>query len=231
MAESAEAPPGSESVPPPEAGVKHFSEAQWADFARNVVATTEKMEMQEHIQNGCQRCGNSLQLWQNVLSIAAGERAFTPPGETVRVVKSQFGAGVSQANRGFCLLFDSSLQPAAAGIRGSFSARQFLYETEEYYIDLRIEPRREADRACLVGQILTRKGTDRAACGVAVRIQEGKRPLAETTANRFGEFQLEFDGTDDLCISIGGNEGNEGNEIVLPLYGVQPNSFKTRGLH
>jgi len=213
---------------PPEAGVKHFSEAQWADFARNVVETTERMAMQEHIHNGCQTCGNWLQLWQNVLSIAAGEKVFTPPSETVRVVKSQFGAEVSPPDRSFRLLFDSDLQPAAAGIRGSFSARQFLYETEEYYIDLRIEPRREADRACLVGQILTREGTDRAACGVAVRIQEGTRSLAETTANRFGEFQLEFDGADDLCISIGGSEGNE---IVLPLHGVQPNSFRTRGLH
>jgi hypothetical protein len=212
---------------PPEAGVKHFSEAQWADFARNVVSMTEKINMQEHLHNGCQSCANALELWKNVFSIATGERVLTPPSDTVRVVKSQFGAMVPQENRSFRLLFDSSLQEAAAGIRGSFSARQFLYETEEYYIDLRIEPRRDADRACLVGQILTRKGMDRAASGVAVRIQEGKRAVAETTANRFGEFQMEFDGADDLCISIGANEGNE---ILLPLYGVQPNSFKTRGL-
>ena len=116
---------------------------------------TEKINMQEHLHNGCQSCANALELWQSVFAIATGERLFTPPSETVRVVKSQFGAMASQENRSFRLLFDSSLQETA-GIRGSFSARQFLYETEEYYIDLRIEPRRDADRACLVGLILTR---------------------------------------------------------------------------
>jgi hypothetical protein len=207
--------------------VKHFSEAQWADFARNLVSSREKMSMQEHIQNGCQECGETLQVWQSVLSIAAGESVLTPPADIVRVVKSQFAVMVPEASRGFHLLFDSNLQPITAGIRGSVSARQFLYETDEYYIDLRLEPRREADRACLVGQILTRKGMGRAAEGVAVRLQKGKLPIAETIANRFGEFQLEFDGASDLSISIGGKQSNE---IVLPLYGVHVKSLETRDL-
>ena len=45
---------------------------------------------------------------------------------------------------------------------------------DDYYIDLRLEPRRETDRACLIGQILTRQGMDRAAAGISVRIQNGK---------------------------------------------------------
>ena len=36
--------------------VKHFNEAQWADFTRNVVAPKEKMDMQQHIRGGCQKC-------------------------------------------------------------------------------------------------------------------------------------------------------------------------------
>jgi hypothetical protein len=207
--------------------VKHFSEAHWADFARNVASPKETMDMQQHIDNGCQKCGETLQVWQSVLSIAAGESILTPPSDVVRVVKSQFGAMLPEANRGPRLVFDSNLQPVTAGIRGAVSARQFLYETDDYYIDLRLEPRREADRACLVGQILTRKGVGRAAEGVAIRVQKGKLPIAETVANRFGEFQLEFDGASDLCISIGGKESNE---IVLPLYGVHVKSLEPRDL-
>lgn len=185
------------------------------------------MEMQQHIDSGCQKCGDTLQVWQSLLVIAAGEGAVTPPADVVRVVKSQFAAMLPQASRGFHLLFDSNLQPITAGIRGSVSARQFLYETDEYYIDLRLEPRRDTDRACLVGQILTRRGVGHAAEGVAVRVQKGEQPIAETVANRFGEFQLEFDGASDLCISI---SSKESQEILLPLYGVHVKSLEPRDL-
>jgi len=208
--------------------VKHFSEAQWADFARNVTSQTEKMSMEQHIQGGCQKCEETLQVWRSVLAVAERESGFTPPGDIVRVVKSQLAAVVAKASRGFRVLFDSARQPITAGIRGgSVSARQFLYETDDYYIDLRVEPRREADRACLVGQILTRKGVDRAAEGVSVSIKKGKQSVAATVANRFGEFQMEFDGSSDLHISIGGDEGNE---IVLPLHGIHGKSLESKDL-
>ncbi len=73
--------------------------------------------------------------------------SFTPPDDTVRVVKSQFVAIQPAAGSGVRLVFDSMLQPLAAGTRGSITARQFLYETDEYYIDLRLEPRTESVNA------------------------------------------------------------------------------------
>jgi hypothetical protein len=206
---------------------EHFSEDQWADFARSLAAPKEQMSMQQHIQGGCQKCEETLQVWQSVLDVAVKESGYNPPADIVRVVKTQLAAVVAKASRGFRVLFDSALQPLTSGIRGSVSARQFLFETDDFYIDLRLEPRREADRACLVGQILTRKGMDRAAAGVVVHIKKGQHSLAETMANRFGEFQLEFDGAADLHISIGGSEGNE---ILLPLYGMHVKSLETRSL-
>src|SRR5271155_3320337 len=108
------------------------------------------MMMQEHIDDGCKKCAASLQMWRGVLEVARDEITFTPPADVVRVVKSQFAALIPQASHGVRLVFDSQLQPVTAGVRGSASARQFLYETDDYYIDLRVEPRREANRACLV---------------------------------------------------------------------------------
>jgi hypothetical protein len=207
--------------------VKHFSEALWADFVRNKVEPpSTKMAMQQHIDDGCQKCAATLRMWESILVIAQGESAFAPPDDIVRVAKSQFAPTVPEVNRGIRLLFDSNLQPLMAGVRGSVSARQFLYETDDYYIDLRLEPRREADRTCLVGQVLNRTGKDRGAQGVAVRLQERKLPLAETTTNQFGEFQLEFDAAADLCVSIGADE----NGIVLPLYEVRLKPVKRKGL-
>ncbi len=183
--------------------------------------------MQQHIQGGCQKCEETLQVWQSVIAIAEQEAAFMPPSDILRVVKSRFAAAALKVSRGFRMLFDSALQPVTAGIRGSVSARQFLYETDDYYIDLRLEPRRDGDRACLIGQVLTRQGMDRTAAGIAIRIQNGKVSIAETVANRFGEFQLEFDGAAGLHISIGGNEDNE---IVLPLHGVRGKSLESKDL-
>src|SRR5690242_4821463 len=118
------------------------------------------MEMQQHLNDGCGKCSAAVRTWQGVLSVASGESAFIPPDDVVRVAKSRFIPVSSGSAR---LVFDSMLQPTAVGIRGAVTARQFLYETDDYYIDLRLEPRAEADRACLVGQVLNRAGAGRAA--------------------------------------------------------------------
>jgi len=204
--------------------VKHFEEAAWADFARGLVSGKKQMTMQAHLDGGCKRCAATLSVWQSVVAIAARESVFAPPPDTVRVVKSQFAAVFPEASRGVRLLFDSNLAPAAAGIRGSVAARQFLYETDEYYIDLRLEAGPESDQACLVGQVMHRKGRDRGAQGVFIRVQEGKSLIMETSTNQFGEFQLEFGAAHGLCITV---SRGKTEEIVLPLYGVQ--AKPTRG--
>jgi len=214
------------SAPPAEVLVKHFSEASWTDFARNLVAPEMKMTMQQHIDEGCSKCANVLNTWQIVHSIARRESALTPSSDVVRVVKSQFAAVAPEKSLDFRLLFDSHLAPVPAGMRGSVAARQFLYETDEYYIDLRVEPHREAHQAALVGQVLNRTGK-RAAPGLAVLLQDGKRPVAETSTNQFGEFQFEFNATNSLSISV---KRDKSDAIVLPLYGLQVTPTERKGL-
>jgi len=176
------------------------------------------MTMQRHIDDGCKRCQSALRIWQGVAAIAEKESLFTPPSDVVHVVRSQFAAVLPQASRGVRMIFDSMLQPVTAGLRGSVAARQFLYETDDYYIDLRLEPHSAEGRACVVGQVLNRGGKKRAAQGVSVRLQEGKQAIAQTSTNRFGEFQLEFSASGGLCVSIGPDQQNE---VVLPLYGIR----------
>jgi hypothetical protein len=202
---------------PVEVELKHFSEEAWADFVRNLVAPTMRTTMQKHINHGCAKCQSAMQVWQHVLSIAKAESALTPPDDVVRISKSQFAGTFCKAKHGIHLLFDSSLEPVTVGLRGSVSARQFLYETDDYYIDLRLEPRRDADSACLIGQVLNRSVSERAAQKVPVRLRQGTRSLAETATNQFGEFQLEFDASQNLWLAIGHDEADE---IILPLYGV-----------
>jgi hypothetical protein len=213
------------TTPPREALVKHFSEASWADFARNLLSKADRMAMKQHLDEGCEKCLATLRTWESVLSVAEQESVLTPPDDIVRVVKSF--AAAAQASPGVRLIFDSNLQPALAGIRGSVAARQLLYQTDQYYVDLRLEPHRESDRGCLVGQVMNRSGADWVADGIAVQLKTGNLSLAETTANQFGEFQFDFDAATDLCISIAPDSNTE---VVLPLSTGQVKPLNNRYL-
>jgi hypothetical protein len=117
-------------------------------------------------------------------------------------------------------VFDSNLQPITVGVRGSISARQLLYETDELYIDLRLEPQRE--RVCLVGQILDRSSETRAAQGLRVQLMQGQQAVTDTATNQHGEFQLEFDAGKDVSLSIGHEKDRM---VVVPIYGVHGSSW------
>jgi len=209
-----------------EVRVKHYSDEQWADFARKLTSEAEAKAMQKHLNDGCKECAGTFAIWQGVSAFASAERAFAPPDNAVRIAKAQFDAAMPKSS-GVRLVFDSLLQPATAGVRGSIAARQFLYETDEYYIDLRLEPQIEANRACVVGQVLKRSGRDRAAQGVPVRLQEGRLAVAHTSTNEFGEFQIETAAEGSLCISI---TREQADDIILPLYGVKLNAMKHKDL-
>ena len=200
--------------------MNHFSDELWADFVRNLAPATTAQAMQKHIEDGCRKCEAVLKRWQSVFRIAQAESGFSPPEDAVRIAKAQFASVASvQQRRPVRLVFDSNLQPVTAGVRGSISARQLLYETDELYIDLRLEPQREAnrDRVCLVGQILDRTSETRASQGLKVRLLQGQQAVSDTTTNQHGEFQLEFDAGADMCLSIGHEPDRM---VVLPIYGV-----------
>jgi hypothetical protein len=205
--------------------VKHFSDELWADFVRNLAPAITAQAMQKHIEDGCTKCEAILKSWQSVFRIAQEESGYRPPEDAVRIAKAQFAAVASvQQGRLARLVFDSNLQPITAGVRGSISARQLLYETDELYIDLRLEPQREAnrDRVCLVGQILDRTSETRAAQGLKVQLLQGQQAVTDTATNQHGEFQFEFDAGKDMCLWIGHEKDRM---VVLPIYGVHGSSW------
>jgi hypothetical protein len=175
--------------------------------------------MQQHLAVGCAKCEAMLKMWQSVASVTEQELMYLPPDDQVRVAKSLLsGAAMdSWANLPVRLVFDSVLQPATAGFRGYVSTRQLLYETDQYFIDLRLEPQRDSDRFALVGQVLDRSRRGMASQGQIVRLLHGTLPLEETAINEFGEFQFEFRGEIGLSVAIGMDLENV---ILLPLYCV-----------
>ena len=111
-----------------------------------------------------------------------------------------------------------------AGTRGSIAARQFLFETDELYIDLRLDS--QAERLSLVGQIMDRARTKQAVQDLPIHLHKGTLQLVGTKTNQFGEFQLEFDASSDLYISVGVNEEQP---IFLPLYGIHSKPLNPSG--
>jgi len=153
-------------------------------------------------------------MWQGVSAIAKQEEIHTPPGDIVRVVKSQLTSLPQRKGRSLArLLFDSELQPAMAGVRGAVPARQLLYETDELCIDLRLEVRRTERRVCMIGQILNRTTAQTDLQELPVRLYEQATQLTESMTNRFGEFQMEFHSNQAISLAIGNGEETR---ITLP---------------
>ena len=196
--------------------MKHFTDTQWADFVRNQVSPGTRRAIEQHIEDGCRRCQTALKLWRGVASIAREESACAPPDHVTRVIKShRVPLKLTTVSPGVRLLFDSGLAAAAVGIRGSVSARQFLYETDQLIIDLRLAPRKDAAGMHLVGQVFDRTAKSEAQA-LPIVLTRGKTAVTRTATNLFGEFHFEFEAGQNLSVCIARSQ--ESN-IVLPLYG------------
>jgi tRNA A37 threonylcarbamoyladenosine synthetase subunit TsaC/SUA5/YrdC len=90
------------------------------------------------------------------------------------------------------------------GVRsGASDSRQLVFDAEGTMVDLVLDARPQSGTISLVGQVVDKGGTKVAARQVAVILwTETGQPLAETSANEFGEFQLEFAAQDRLRLSV-----------------------------
>lgn len=179
--------------------MRHYSMEKWVDFARGVIEEQERTAMQSHLENGCHECSAALSLWQRVLTLGQREQAYEPPQSAVRALRGAFALhGAHKVRRGTLagasLLFDSLRTPLAEGVRsGASGVRQLLYGIGNYRIDLRLEPQPESDRLALFGQVLNSADPAAEIGASLVRLVRGRKVVAESITNRFGEFHLESD--------------------------------------
>lgn len=173
--------------------MKHFSLAEWTDFARGVADDNGKEAMQAHLNSGCKTCNAALRTWERVQQMTRKEHSYEPPDGATRMAKGLLPIHGRSAKKSVVrLLFDSFQSPAIAGIRATTtSARQMLYGVGTYRIDLRMEPQMDSDKVALVGQILNAADPVKAGAQVVVTLMRGKKVLAESQTNALGEFQLE----------------------------------------
>lgn len=206
--------------------MKHFTTEEWADFARNVVAADKKELMESHLESGCKQCSGTADLWKQVQEMAHREASYEPPAGALRTVKAMYGihrepemtaATTSLAE----LLFDSINTPMFVGVRSTaVDVRQLLYGQGDYRLDLRLEPRVDSDRISIVGQLLNSVDPMATLGAIPVALLRGSKVVAETTTNRFGEFDFDTTLEQNLQLRVSIPQGPEFSvPLVDPLAG------------
>lgn len=200
--------------------MKHFSQEDWADFARNALSGEQKAAMQNHLQNGCKACASALSIWTRVQEAAWRESAYQPPESAVRVTKGMGAIHLHPEGSSVPkLLFDSAQNLVAAGVRSTSAlGRQVLYGVDPFRIDLRMEPLMDSDKVSIVGQILNPAEPASSAVDMPVVLWNGRKILAKSLTNNFGEFQVECDLEGDLHLQL---SLPTGAEVLIPL--IEPN--------
>ena len=188
--------------------MKHFTTEEWIDFVNQVTANGKKLEMQQHLGNGCKRCQETIDLWQKVCKTGAAERRYQPPADIVYAAKAAFATAgwaskPKQAPGPIELLFDSFLQPALAGARSAGTGmRQMLYRADPYQVDVQIEAKPEGSRLVITGQVLNVSRTDFVVSALQVTISNRRGSVVHAVTSQFGEFRAEIDSSGDLELSF-----------------------------
>jgi len=205
--------------------MKHFRADDWIDFVNQNGSRNRQEEMRIHLNSGCKACARELSLWQKVQQTAAQESRFQPPEDVLRVAKAAFLTTEYSRERNSSkkklkeivaeLLFDSLVQPAAAGARSAAPmARQMLYRADPYQIDVQIEAKSKESRLSVTGQLLDVSRPEIVASEVRVTLSNRRGNVVQTVTNRFGEFRGELENLGDLELRI---QGDRERCIVVSL--------------
>jgi len=176
--------------------------------------------MKKHLGTGCNRCMETVALWQKLHNSAAVEASYQPPAAQVRIAKAAFAASdvaVQRRQRSSLaeVIFDSFLQPMLAGARsGGLGTRQMLYRADPYQIDVQIESKPEGNRLMVTGQLLDVSSPGVVGRDVRITLSNHRGNVIHTVTNQFGEFRGEIENTGDLEISFPG-QGEKSIEISL----------------
>ncbi len=173
--------------------MNHFPPSEWVDFVRGTALPETRAGLERHLASGCDECRSALALWSRVSDLAKTELTYTPPAGVVQAVKASFQPAVKESSvwSAFAeLVFDSSAQPAFAGVRSAATGtRRLLYRSGHHSVDLSIEAVSDTELS-VIGQVLDSAARSAEVAGVKVRLIQGGMVLATAETNDAGVFHL-----------------------------------------
>ncbi len=124
----------------------------------------------------------------------AFKRAFRSPGSRVVQVVAT-------------LVFDSFQTPVVNGVRGAaVGTRRLLYEATGVSIELSLDSLPATGDVLVTGQVVHPGDEASGICEVPVQLLHGRRTVAQTQTNRFGEFHLKGEAGKGMQVSVGVTE-------------------------
>jgi hypothetical protein len=187
--------------------MKHYAIEQWVDFSRDLVEFKERSQMRDHALE-CGECQKLADLTQRLRQTCNAIAVSQVPESTLRLARAIFPVRVQDRPRRGSrlpieLIFDSFLAPAPAGLRATWQVGwQGLYKAGECSLDLRIEPELNSARAAVIGQVTNHVAPLTQMGNLPISLLVGKRVVAETVSNRFGEFQMEYEQKSHLQLVV-----------------------------
>jgi hypothetical protein len=188
--------------------VKHLTDEDGFDFAREAMPTPVRREAEEHLQTHCPDCIRCSTFWVKVAELARRERDHQIPAAVLLAAEDLFAdwrrrvllPATARRARPF---FDSLLQPIPSGVRaGTPPPRRLMHRWRSWIIDLRMEsePR---NRLSIAGQVLGAGSREPRLERLEAIVLMGRGGvLQQTKANRFGEFQLSSERESDLVLYV-----------------------------
>jgi hypothetical protein len=189
--------------------MEHFSIDSWVDFVRRVEGTDHVAEMRQHLDRKCPECLRASETWGKVMRHVSQEARYEPPSWAVQAVNASFAVRRAIPSRWGALelarlTFDSALQPAMAGVRGTASiVRQLLYKSGSVCIDMRMQPKPGSDSMVLIGQLLDSAKPDQGMSGVPVSLLCKGDTLSQGKTNDVGEFDFGITTHSELQVVFG----------------------------
>jgi hypothetical protein len=89
-----------------------------------------------------------------------------------------------------------------------------MYKAGSLLIDMQLQPLENSSRRSLTGQVMNENQADREMDTLHVHLFSGRKELAHTHTDRYGEFYVEYDPQRDLQLSL---EVSPGKDVFVPL--------------
>ncbi len=121
--------------------MNHFDISKWADFVRSLIEESAQVAMERHLASGCRKCRRTTDQ-----AATRSDSQVHVPEYALRCARVFFLLQQPEKVQILPriptqLLYDSFREPLPAGL-----SRQYLYQAEDYWLDLRLQNERGSSR-------------------------------------------------------------------------------------
>lgn len=202
--------------------MSHYDITRWTDYVRGLVDPPAAAAMRQHLRSGCESCGATARRLGTVARVAEADSQYEPPAHLLRFAQAAFSLRrpervLSLPQLAVRLAFNSLETAFAAGTRGPAEqmSRQTLYEAGDFSVHLRFEQSAGQTRVSLVGQVTSRRVPGLPMEHVPVVLTRGRKIVARSLSNEFGEFQVEYEPRGALRLHIPVSGGRQSIRLAL----------------